>query len=102
MNGEEARYFWREVHDWLAGYLADAHQIYLNGVILVSMTGLNVETGPDVGYATFLPQLTATAWYHKKLPEDLLAKPLRAKAVARTSGSISIGFGILLAASSSR
>jgi dipeptidyl aminopeptidase/acylaminoacyl peptidase len=23
MNGEEARYFWREVHDWLAGYLAD-------------------------------------------------------------------------------
>ena len=23
MNGEEARFFWQEVHDWLAGYLAD-------------------------------------------------------------------------------
>jgi threonine/homoserine/homoserine lactone efflux protein len=31
-----------------------------------------------------------------------LLKPLRAKAVARTSGSIFIGFGILLAASSNR
>ena len=28
----------------LAGHLLDAHQIYLNGVILVSMTGLDVET----------------------------------------------------------
>lgn len=61
----------------LAGHLADAHQIYLNGVILVSMTGLDVETGPDVGYATFLPQLTATAWYHGQLPGDLQSRPLR-------------------------
>ena len=61
----------------LAGYLADAHQIYLNGVILVSMTGLNVETGPDLGFATFLPQFTATAWYHGQLPSDLQSRPLR-------------------------
>jgi carboxypeptidase C (cathepsin A) len=61
----------------LAGYLADAHQIYLNGVILVSMTNLNVEAGPDVRYATSLPQLTATAWYHRQLPADLQARPLR-------------------------
>ena len=62
----------------LAGYLADAHQIYLNGVILVSMTGLDVESGPDVSYATSLPQRTATAWYHRQLPTDLQSRPLRA------------------------
>jgi carboxypeptidase C (cathepsin A) len=61
----------------LAGYLLNQHQIYLNGVILVSMTGLDVERGPDVGYATSLPQRTATAWYHRQLPADLQAKPLR-------------------------
>lgn len=61
----------------LAGYLADAHQIYLNGVMLVSMTGLDVEAGPDVAYATSLPQRTATAWYHRQLVPDLQARPLR-------------------------
>jgi carboxypeptidase C (cathepsin A) len=61
----------------LAGYLVDAHQIYLNGVILVSMTNLGVEAGVDVRYANVLPQLTATAWYHKQLPTDLQSRPLR-------------------------
>lgn len=62
----------------LAGHLVSQHQIYLNGVILVSMTGLDVERGQDVSYATALPQKTATAWYHKQLPADLQSKPLRA------------------------
>jgi len=57
----------------LAGHLADSHQIYLNGVILVSMTGLDVESGPDVSYATSLPQRAATAWYHKQLAPELQA-----------------------------
>jgi len=61
----------------LAGYLLDAHQIYLNGVILVSMTNLNVEAGPDIHYATSLPQLAATAWYHRQLPEAHQTRPLR-------------------------
>ncbi len=61
----------------LAGHLADAHQIYLNGVILVSMTGLNVEAGPEVSFATSLPQFAATAWYHRQLPADLQSRPLR-------------------------
>ena len=61
----------------LAGYLQGTHQIYLNGVILVSMTNLDVEAGPDVRYATALPQLAATAWYHRQLPSDLQSKPLR-------------------------
>jgi carboxypeptidase C (cathepsin A) len=60
----------------LAGYLVDAHQIYLNGVILVSMTGLDVDRGPDVRYATTLPQLAATAWYHRQLPAGLQSREL--------------------------
>jgi carboxypeptidase C (cathepsin A) len=62
----------------LAGYLADRHQLYLNGVILVSMTGLNVDAGEDVSYATSLPHLAATAWYHRQLADDLQAMPIRA------------------------
>jgi carboxypeptidase C (cathepsin A) len=61
----------------LAGYLLDRHQIYLNGVILVSMTDLGIEQGPDVAFATALPQLTATAWYHRQLPAEVQARPLR-------------------------
>jgi len=62
----------------LAGFLVDRHQLYLNGVILVSMTDLGVEQGVDVGFATSLPQMTATAWYHRQLPADLQGRPLRA------------------------
>jgi carboxypeptidase C (cathepsin A) len=61
----------------LAGYLTSEHSMYLNGVILVSMTSLDVDTGGDVGFALILPHYTATAWYHKKLSADLLQKPLR-------------------------
>jgi carboxypeptidase C (cathepsin A) len=61
----------------LAGHLLSEHQIYINGVILVSMTGLDIERGQDVSYATALPAKTATAWYHKQLPPDLQSKPLR-------------------------
>jgi carboxypeptidase C (cathepsin A) len=60
----------------LAGHLADAHQIYLNGVILVSMTGLDVESGPEVSYATSLPQYAATAWYHKQLAPEFQNRPI--------------------------
>ncbi len=61
----------------LAGYLLSQHQIYVNGVILVSMTNLGLDRGPDVSYATSLPQKTAAAWYHKQLPADLQGRPLR-------------------------
>ena len=61
----------------LAGHLASTHQIYLNGVILVSMTGLDLDQGADVSFATQLPQLTATAWYHRQLPAELQSRPLR-------------------------
>jgi len=62
----------------LAGYLQSQHQMYMNGVVLVSMTNLGYDRGPDLGFATVLPYMTATAWYHKKLPADLQKQPLKA------------------------
>ena len=65
----------------LSGYLVD-RGIAFNGILLVSSI-LNFQTarftrGNDLPYPLFLPTYTATAWYHKKLPPDLQAKPLRA------------------------
>ncbi len=59
----------------LAGYLQERHGMYLNGVMLVSSI-LNFQTarflpGNDLPYILFLPTYTATAWYHRRLPEDL-------------------------------
>jgi carboxypeptidase C (cathepsin A) len=62
----------------LVNYLQQTHQMYFNGVILVSMTGLDYQAGTDVGFALSLPHYTATAWYHKALPGDLQGKPLKA------------------------
>lgn len=64
----------------LSGWLVD-RGIALNGIALVS-TILNFGTadwgtGNDLPYALLVPTYTATAWYHKKLPADLQAKPLR-------------------------
>ncbi|MDH4198081.1 MAG: peptidase S10, partial [Candidatus Aminicenantes bacterium] len=60
----------------LTGYLTQLG-ITLNGTILVSTMTLGIQTGDDLSYVTILPHYTATAWYHKKLPADLQAKPLR-------------------------
>ncbi|WP_435021912.1 S10 family peptidase [Tundrisphaera sp. TA3] len=51
--------------------------IAVNGIVLMS-TVLNFQTlstnrGNDLAYILFLPTYTATAWYHRKLSEDLLA-----------------------------
>ncbi len=62
----------------LAASLQQRFQMYLNGVILVSATELDVERGPEVNFATSLPTKTATAWYHKHLTADLQSKPLKA------------------------
>ncbi|RIV71176.1 S10 family peptidase [Flagellimonas aequoris] len=56
--------------------LQNSHWMYLNGVILVSPTGLGIERGTAVGDANFLPYYAAAAWYHKKLPVDLQNKDL--------------------------
>jgi carboxypeptidase C (cathepsin A) len=59
----------------LAGFLHQRHGMYLNGIMFVSSI-LNFITarfneGNDLPFILFLPTYTATAWYHKKLPDDL-------------------------------
>ena len=63
----------------LSGYLVEKG-IAFNGILLVSSI-LNFQTarfttGNDLPYPLFLPTYAASAWYHKKLPADLQAKPL--------------------------
>lgn len=65
----------------LSQVLQDGHGMYLNGVILISSI-LNFQTarfnaGNDLPYPLFLPTYTATAWYHKRLPQDLQAAGLQ-------------------------
>jgi carboxypeptidase C (cathepsin A) len=59
----------------LSGHLIE-EGIAFNGVALLSSV-LNFESvrfgpGNDLPYELFLPTYTATAWYHKKLPPDLM------------------------------
>jgi carboxypeptidase C (cathepsin A) len=59
----------------LSGFLQDRHGMYFNGIMLIS-TILNFQTarffpGNDLPYILFLPTYAATAWYHRKLSEDL-------------------------------
>ena len=60
----------------LALELQNAQWMYLNGVILVSPTGLGIERDGPVGYATRLPYFTAAAWYHQALDPSLQEKDL--------------------------
>ena len=48
---------------------------------------LDFARGNDLPYALYLPTYTATAWYHKKLPPDLQAKPLAARCSTRSRRS---------------
>src|SRR5688500_12906681 len=55
--------------------------IALNGIVLVS-TVLNFQSirfadNNDLPLILIFPSYTSTAWYHKQLPSDLQAKPLR-------------------------
>lgn len=65
----------------LAGFLQGRSLgMYLDGVILVSAV-LNslvkdFSPGNDLPYVYFFPGYTATAWYHKKLSQDLLDREL--------------------------
>ena len=60
----------------LSGYLQERHGMYLNGLMLISAVlnfqTLHFEVGNDFPYILFLPTYTATAWYHRRLGEDLL------------------------------
>ena len=54
----------------LANTLQHRHQIYLNGVVLVSSVGFG-NWGADDRTIFFLPTMVVSAWYHKLLPPDL-------------------------------
>jgi carboxypeptidase C (cathepsin A) len=65
----------------LSRVLQERHGMYLNGIVLISSI-LNMQTarfdvGNDLPYPLFLPTYTATAWYHKRLPQDLQAGGLQ-------------------------
>ncbi|MGE5223721.1 MAG: S10 family peptidase [Omnitrophica WOR_2 bacterium] len=81
----------------LSGYLQDRHGMYLNGIMLVSAVlnfqTIEFETGNDLPYILFLPTYTATAWYHKRLPEDLQGdlKTALEEAEAFALGDYSLG-----------
>ena len=54
----------------LANTLQQRHQMYLNGVALLSSVGFG-NWGADDRTKYFLPTFTVSAWFHKLLPPDL-------------------------------
>ncbi len=60
----------------LANELQSSQWMFLNGVILVSPTGLGIDRDGPVDDALTLPYFTATAWYHEALPDELQQKDL--------------------------
>jgi carboxypeptidase C (cathepsin A) len=61
----------------LAAYLQEKDGLYPEGVILMSglinFQTLSADTGNDLPYVVYLPAMTATAHYHKKLAPELQA-----------------------------
>ena len=64
----------------LSRHLQEKHDLFLNGVMLVSLAldfqTLSFDHGNELPYALFLPTYAATAWYHKALSPALQKKPL--------------------------
>ncbi len=65
----------------LAQELQSHHGIELNGIVLVSalLTYQTLSPAPnnDIAYADVIPTYAATAWYHKKLSQDLQRQELK-------------------------
>jgi len=59
----------------LAGVLERRHEIYLNGIVLVSAVlnfdSLDFNPGNDLPPMAFLPTYATTAWYHHLLSPDM-------------------------------
>jgi carboxypeptidase C (cathepsin A) len=71
----------------LAEHLRSRYGLYLNGLILVSgvldFATLDEAPGNDLPFPLYLPDFTAAAHFHKKLPPDLQADLPKALAEAR-------------------
>ena len=65
----------------LSEYLLRPYGLALNGIILISSVlefqTLDSGDGNDLPYWLYLPTYTAVAWYHKKLPADLMEDQLK-------------------------
>lgn len=65
----------------LSRHLQEAHNIHLNGLMLISMAvdfqTLSFDHGNELPYPLYLPTYAATAWYHKALRETQQNKPLK-------------------------
>ena len=65
----------------LSLHLQEKHDLFLNGVMLVSLAidlqTLSFDHGNELPYPLFLPTYAATAWYHGALPPELQQMPLR-------------------------
>lgn len=59
----------------LAGVIQERHQMYLNGVALISAVAFS-NFGADDRSIFFLPTFITSAWYHKLLPPDLQNLPI--------------------------
>lgn len=54
----------------LSGVLQERHQLYLNGIVLLSSVAFS-NFGGDDRSIFFLPTFVTSAWYHHLLPPDL-------------------------------
>jgi carboxypeptidase C (cathepsin A) len=67
----------------LAGYLADKG-VSFNGIVLLSTIirfgTVGTVIGNDIAYIDTLPTYTMIAWYHKRLPQDLLQDQAKTRA----------------------
>jgi carboxypeptidase C (cathepsin A) len=59
----------------LAGVIQDRHQIYLNGIVLLSSVAFS-NWGADDRFIFFLPTFIDTAWYHHLLSSDLQSQSI--------------------------
>jgi carboxypeptidase C (cathepsin A) len=64
----------------LSLHLQERHDVFLNGIMLVSMAvdmqTLSFDPGNELPFPLFLPTYAATAWYHKALAPDLQSQAL--------------------------
>ena len=83
----------------LSLHLQDRHDVFLNGVMLVSLAidlqTLMFDHGNELPYALFLPTFAATAWYHQALAPELQAQPLAA-VVAAAEAFANTGYTLAL------
>jgi carboxypeptidase C (cathepsin A) len=72
----------------LSGVLQHRHEIYLNGIVLVSSVAFS-DFGADEKSAFFLPTYITSAWYHHLLAPDLQAESM--EQIAETARTFAQG-----------